>query len=92
MNPQRVADTHTRRLRLPKISGEKLFTTYCEHHGQGNIAKDVMWRLHMEMADSSFELAHFIKDYGEDTIICNIFANAWHVTRAWLVNAVLPGI
>lgn len=61
---------------LTKITGEKLFTAYREHHGPGNIAQDVMWRLHMEMADSSFELAHFVKNHSEDTVIRNTFANA----------------
>jgi hypothetical protein len=75
-NPQKVTNAHARSLRLPKITGEKLFTAYRKHHGPGNIAQDVMWRLHMEMADSFFELAHFVNNHSEDTVIRNTFANA----------------
>lgn len=75
-NPQKTTNALARSIRLPKITGEKLFSAYREHHGPGNIAKDDMWRLHMEMADSAFELAHFVKDHNEDTVIRNIFANA----------------
>lgn len=75
-NPQKVTNAHARSVRLPEITGEKLFIAYREHHGPGNIAKDVMWRLHVEMADRPFELAQFVKDYSEYAAIRNTFANA----------------
>ena len=75
-DPQKTISAYTRRLRLPRITGDKLFAAYRDHDGPGNIPKEEMWRLHTELVDAPFELDRFVHAHPDEEIIGHLIATA----------------
>jgi len=46
-------------LRVPKVTGNKLFELYRSHGGPGGIPHDEMWRLHTELVDEPVDAQRF---------------------------------
>jgi len=76
LDPIKTIDLYAGEIRVPKITGEKLYAAYREHNGPGNIPKEEMWKLHTELSDRPFDLARIVKEYSEEEIIRKTFGTA----------------
>ena len=76
LDPIKTTDLYASEIRVPKITGEKLYAAYREHNGPGNIPKEEMWKLHTELSDEPFELANLVQKYNEGEIIRKTFGTA----------------
>jgi ADP-ribosyl-[dinitrogen reductase] hydrolase len=63
-------------IRLPRVTGEKLFTAYKSHQGPDNIPAEEMWRLHNDLADAPFDLVRFVSDHEEKDFVKAVLATA----------------
>lgn len=76
LDPIKTTDLYSSEIRVPKITGEKLYAAYREYNGPGNIPKEEMWKLHTELSDEPFELANLVQKYNEGEIIRKAFGTA----------------
>ncbi len=75
-DPEAVTQHWARSIKLPKITGEELFSEYRRHGGPGGIPTEQMWRLHTEMRPDEFDLKDFVASTPERDTIRTVFANA----------------
>ena len=75
-DPHQTISTHGRFIRLPAITGEKLFATYRDHKGPGNIPKSEMWKFHTMLTDRPYEIDQFIREHSETEVIRHVLATA----------------
>ena len=76
LDPIKTTDTYASEIRVPKVTGENLYSAYREHKGPGNIPKEEMWKLHTELSDKPFELSNLVQKYSDDEIIRKTFGTA----------------
>ena len=76
IDPVKITQTHSRHVRIPKITGDRLFAMYREHRGPGNIPKHETWRLHTELSDATFDIDRFIEQHETDEAACQTLATA----------------
>lgn len=67
---------HARHVRPPEVTGERLFESYRNHRGPGNIPKQKMWEFHTQLSDTPFELDQIIRGRQESEVINHLFATA----------------
>jgi ADP-ribosyl-[dinitrogen reductase] hydrolase len=75
-DPRQTVSTYARSIRLPRVTGEKLFAAYRDHNGPDNIPKDEMWKLHTTFNEGSFEIEQFAQENSDDAVISNRLATA----------------
>lgn len=76
IDPIKTTDLYAGEVRVPKITGEKLYATYREHEGPGNIPKEEIWKLHTKLSDKPLELARLVQEYSDSEIIRKTFGTA----------------
>jgi ADP-ribosylglycohydrolase len=76
VKPRQAIELHTRSMRLPRITGERLFAAYREHNGPGNIPRDEMWKLHTTFDEEPFNADKFIRDHSDKEVISNRLSTA----------------
>jgi ADP-ribosyl-[dinitrogen reductase] hydrolase len=74
-DPQQTTVSYAKTVRAPRVTGEGLFAAYREHEGPGNILKDKMRRLHMELTEDPFDVERLARE-PEDEVVLKIFATA----------------
>jgi len=75
-DPIKILQTHSRHLRLPKVTGEELFASYRAHKGPGNIPREETWRLHTELSDDAFDIEQFVAEHETEEDACKRLATA----------------
>lgn len=63
-------------LGLPKYTGMELFAKYQQHGGMGHVPADIMWKLHAEFGDASWDLEKFDSEHTESDVLKKIFSTA----------------
>jgi len=58
-DPREVVERAIQRVRVPKVTGARLFELYRAHGGPGGIPADEMWRLHTDLVDEPVEAERF---------------------------------
>lgn len=74
--PMATLKKYASRVRLIKIKGEELSSTYRAHKGPGNIPKDQMWKIHTEFSDEYLNIEKTLSEHSDEEIIGKIFATA----------------
>jgi ADP-ribosyl-[dinitrogen reductase] hydrolase len=74
--PFETIAAHAQAVRVPMISGDKLFAAYRDHSGPGNIPADTMWSLHSALSDAPFEVERLVGETSEADVINHRFATA----------------
>jgi len=76
MEPKKAILRHARHVRLPKITGEELYTLYKEHEGPQNIDREMMWELHMTFRDEPLDLEKLVNEHTDEEVIKKLIATA----------------
>lgn len=75
-DPNKTISDYAQHVRPPLVTGEKLFQSYRDHHGPGNIPKQKMWEFHTQLVDTPLELDEIIRDKQEPEVVNHLFATA----------------
>jgi ADP-ribosyl-[dinitrogen reductase] hydrolase len=75
-DPSKILQTHSRHMRLPKVTGAELFAAYRAHKGPGNIPRDETWRLHTELSDEACDIERFVAEHETEEEACKTLATA----------------
>jgi len=75
-DPTQTVTSHATILRTPRITGEKLFDAYRDHHGPDNIPEEEMWQLHTRLTEFPFDVAQLARELPEQGVVRNLFATA----------------
>lgn len=70
-----IAD-HARYVRPPQVTGDRLYESYRNHRGPGNIPPQKMWEFHTQLNETPFELEQIIRDHQESEVVNHLFATA----------------
>jgi hypothetical protein len=58
-DPQELVELAIQRVRVPKVTGARLFELYRAHGGPGGIPAEEMWRLHTDLVQEPVEAGRF---------------------------------
>ena len=75
-DPVDVVRSHTAALHLPKYNGVELLRKYNEHGGMGKVPLDVMWKLHAEYKNETWDIAQFDAQTPEKEALKKSFSTA----------------
>jgi ADP-ribosyl-[dinitrogen reductase] hydrolase len=75
-DPNKTISDYARFVRPPKVTGERLFESYKDHQGPGNIPRQKMWKFHTQLADTPFELDRLVQENSDSDVINHLFATA----------------
>lgn len=68
-----AADTRSRNLRAPKLTGDELHEMYFEHRGPGNIPHRQMWELHTDLSEKAFDLGQLTAENEVEDVVLKKF-------------------
>jgi len=74
--PARTLSFHARSVRVPQITGDRLFEAYRKHRGPENISKQEMWALHTKLGETPFDVDGLARDRSEREVVQSLFATA----------------
>ena len=73
---EEAAIARSRRLRVPKLTGDELHALYSKHHGPGNIPHREMWELHTDLSDQAYDLARLTAGNDVEDVVLKMFGTA----------------
>jgi ADP-ribosylglycohydrolase len=74
--PRHALEAYARSGRVPRITGEKLFATYREHNGPGNIPGPQMWQIHTDLVDTPFEIESLTRKNSNREVVYRMLSTA----------------
>ena len=75
-DPGETIVNYSRRIRVPRVTGDVLFAAYRDHQGPGNIPRHEMWQFHTALSDAPFEVDQLVRQQEESDVINGHFATA----------------
>lgn len=75
-DPVDVVRRFTGNLHLPEYNGVELLRKYNEHGGLGKVPFDVMWKLHSEYKNETWDIAQFDAQFPEKEVLKKSFSTA----------------
>jgi hypothetical protein len=74
--PRQTIAAYARLIRIPRVTGDELFTAYRDHQGPGNIPGHAMWQFHTRLSEVPFEVDQLVRQHEEPDVINQLFATA----------------
>jgi len=81
-DPLTTLKKYASRVQLIKIRGSELTKTYAQHKGPGNIAHDLMWKIHTEFSDKCLDLDFLLKHHSEDDVLGSVFTTGCYTEHS----------
>ena len=74
--PRHALEAYARTVRVPRITGEKLFATYRNHNGPGNIPGPQTWQIHTDLVDTPFEVDSLARKNSNQSVVKDMLSTA----------------